>query len=56
MFVIEKICNLYGKQLTATVEYQFFPEDDSYICKDCLLKMSKDDKKSRDRRKRQHKF
>jgi len=38
---MEKVCNLCGKQLTATVEYQFFPEDDSYICKDCLSKESK---------------
>lgn len=38
---MEKVCNLCGKQLTTTVEYQFFPEDDSYICKDCLSKESK---------------
>lgn len=40
---MEKVCSLCGKQLAATIEYQFFPEDDSCICKDCLLKESKKD-------------
>lgn len=52
---MEKVCNLCGKRLTTTVEYQFFPEDDSYICKDCLLKTPKDEKKEIGRCKRQHK-
>jgi len=38
---MEKICYLCGKQLAEKDEYQFFPEDDSYICKGCLIKTSK---------------
>jgi len=39
---MEKVCHLCGKQLTEKDEYQFFPEDDSYICVECLNKSSKD--------------
>lgn len=38
---MEKVCSLCEKRLTTAVKYQFFPEDDSYICKDCLSKESK---------------
>jgi len=42
--MMEKICYLCGKKLAEKGEYQFFPEDDSYICKDCLIKASKNKK------------
>ena len=49
--MMEKICYLCGKQLAEKDEYQFFPEDDSYICKGCLIKTPKkeerNEKKSR---------
>lgn len=35
------VCDLCGRQLTEKDEYQFFPEDDSYICRNCLLKTYK---------------
>ena len=38
---MEKVCHLCGKQLTEKDKYQFFPEDDSYICIECLNKNSK---------------
>lgn len=37
---MEKKCYLCEKELTDKDEYQFFPEDDTYICKDCLIKNS----------------
>ena len=42
---MEKKCYLCGKELTAKDEYQFFPEDDTYICKGCLSKLSEKNKK-----------
>jgi len=42
--MMEKVCYFCGKKLTEKDEYQFFPEDDSYICKDCLAKESKEDR------------
>ena len=41
---MEKSCYLCGKELTEDDEYQFFPEDDSYICKGCLGKTAKKNK------------
>ena len=41
VIVMEKNCHLCGKELNEDDEYQFFPEDDSYICKDCLCKAAK---------------
>ena len=43
--MIEMVCDLCGKELNEKDEYQFFPEDDSYICKDCLIKASKKEQK-----------
>ncbi|MFH1958426.1 MAG: hypothetical protein ABIJ15_08135 [bacterium] len=37
---MEKICDLCQKNLKEDDDYQFFPEDDSYICRDCLQKSS----------------
>ncbi|MDD3296753.1 MAG: hypothetical protein PHU64_05265 [Candidatus Omnitrophica bacterium] len=31
-----KTCYLCGKELTENVILEFFPEDDTYICKKCL--------------------
>lgn len=49
VFIMEKVCHLCGKQLTEEDEYQFFPEDDSCICKDCLFKTSKKEEKKEER-------
>ncbi|MFH1201578.1 MAG: hypothetical protein V1674_01650 [Candidatus Omnitrophota bacterium] len=38
---MEKKCYTCGKELTQDDEYQFFPEDDTYICLDCLGKPQK---------------
>ena len=46
---MEKKCYLCGKELIAKDEYQFFPEDDSYICKDCLRKTSKKEEKQKEK-------
>ena len=41
---MEKKCYLCGTELTTKDEYQFFPEDDTYICKACLAKASEKNK------------
>ena len=35
---MEKVCYLCKKELKDEDSYQFFPEDDTYICKACLSK------------------
>ncbi|HOX54992.1 MAG: hypothetical protein PHI86_05815 [Candidatus Omnitrophica bacterium] len=38
---MDKACHLCGKKLTEKDKYQFFPEDDSYICDNCLININK---------------
>ena len=45
VIIVEKKCYLCGKELIEDKEGQFFPEDDTYICKDCLCKDSEQNKR-----------
>jgi hypothetical protein len=44
---MKKICYLCERKLADKDAYQFFPEDDTYICLDCLEKMKAKDKKKK---------
>lgn len=44
---MKKICSLCQRELTEKDACRFFPEDDTYICIDCLEKNKGEDKEKK---------